>query len=102
MLFEEGVALIASEGIAAIARGKSVEERASALANTLSATQYRRGSHVEKAQRLVGVAGQLFKAKIGNLTAKIIAGYVFDFVSFVENHGGVFGKDAAEVILLER
>ena len=50
---------------------------------------------------MVGVAGQFFKAVIGNLAAEIIAGHVFNFVGFVENYGGIFRKDAAEVVLFQ-
>ena len=50
---------------------------------------------------MIGVPGQLFKAVIGNLAAEVIAGHVFDFVGFVENDGGIFRQDAAEIVLLE-
>src|SRR5262249_40194477 len=43
-----------------------------------------------------------FKAIVGNLAAEIVARDVFHFMRFIENDGGIFGKDAAEVVLLER
>jgi len=51
---------------------------------------------------LIGVARQLLEAIIGNLAAKVIAGHVLDFVGLVENYRGIFRKDAAEVVLLQR
>ena len=50
----------------------------------------------------LGVARQLFETIIGNLPAEIFAGDVLDFVRFIENHRAVFGKHAAEIILLQR
>src|SRR5438876_9144396 len=57
---------------------------------------------MQKAQRLVRIARQLFEPEIRNLPPKIIAGYVFHLVGFIENYRRIFRQDAAEIVLLQR
>ncbi len=39
---------------------------------------------------------------VADAHAEVFAGHVFDLVRFVEHHGGVFGNDAAEIVVLHR
>src|SRR5882762_5926 len=57
---------------------------------------------MQQAQRLIGIAGQLFEPEIRNLPPEIVAGHVFHLVRFVENHRRVFRQNAAEIVLLQR
>ena len=61
-----------------------------------------RAAGLRDARGHLGVARQLVETIIGNLPAEIIAGDILDFVRLVENYRAVFGKHAAEIILLER
>ena len=59
----------------------------------------RRRIDSQDAQHAFRIARQLFEAVARKLAAEIIAGHVFDFVRFVENDGGIFGQDRAEIVL---
>ena len=101
MLLEKSVALVAGKRKTAVARRKRIEEGAVLLANSLGAAQNRGRAELEEPQGLIRVPGQLFETVIGNLAPEVIAGHVFDFMGFVEDHGGVFREDAAEIVVLE-
>ncbi len=57
---------------------------------------------MQQAQRLIGIARQLLEPEIRYLPPEIIAGHVFHFMRFVENHRRIFRQDAAEIVLLQR
>ena len=46
------------------------------------------------AQQHVGVAGQLFKAEIGERAAEVLRGHFFKLVRLVEDDGGGFRQNA--------
>ena len=56
---------------------------------------------MRQAHGVIGVAGKLLEAEIGDLLAKVVAGDVFHLVGFVKHNGGILGKDAAEIIFLK-
>jgi len=56
---------------------------------------------VREAHGVIGVACKLLEAEIGDLLAKVVAGDVFHLVGFVKHHGGILGKDTAEIILFQ-
>ena len=101
ILLEEGFAFVAGKGEAAIVRGESVKEGAALFADALGSAQQAGSALVRQAHHLIGVARQFLEAEIGDLLAKVIAGDIFHFVGFVEDHGGILGKDAAEIVVLQ-
>src|SRR5580700_44532 len=47
------------------------------------------------------IAGQFLELIAGNGNAEVLAGYVFDIVRLVENHGVIFGDDAGQVFAFD-
>ena len=62
----------------------------------------RRRFDSQNAKHAFRVARQLLEAIARKLAAEIIAGHVFDLVRFVENDGGIFRQDRAEIVLPDR
>ena len=85
----------------AIARGKCVKEAAAPFPDALGAAKERGSSLVRQAHGVIGIARKLLEAEIGDLLAKVVAGDVFHFVGFVKHDGGIFRKDAAEIIFFQ-
>ncbi len=82
------------EGMTAVGRhGKSGEEEARPLAKLLSECGNLRGAGIA-AKKDVGVAGEIFKAEVGERAAKVLRGDLFKLVRLVEDDGGGFGKNA--------
>ncbi len=90
--FEEFFAV--GEGMAAVGgHGEGGKKEASALAKLLGKRGNLRGGGVG-ARKNIGVAGEIFEAKVGERAAEVLRGNVFELVRLVEDDGGGFGQNS--------
>ena len=76
------------------AYGQRAEEEAGTLAESGGGALDGGGAGVFGAEHGLGVAGELVETGVGEGDAEVVAGDVFQLVSFVEDDGGGFGEDA--------
>lgn len=101
VLIEEVFAFFRLERVAAFFGGELLEEAAGRFLDAGGAAEDGGFGGAGETEGLLGVAGKLFEAVVGDGAAEVVAGGVFDFMGFVEDNGLIVGEDGGEIVLAD-